>query len=208
MTDKEGGSTIHDPTKAKAIVATTKAQKLDLSLGSPPLEAKPDPCIIVILGASGDLTARKLMPALYNLFVRGCLPDPVVILGASRTELSEERFREKMLEGLSAGDSLDLAKWERFSSILHYHPLQYAEPSSYRDLASFIEELDQRYQTQGNRMFYLAIPPSLYENSSQMLGAAGLSTEGPAARGEFVEQDAEREDVATAVDGLPPQLLG
>lgn len=136
-----------------------------------------DPCTIVIVGASGDLTGRKLVPALFNLYTSGALPTPHVIVGCSRTELSDQEFREKMKTGLKAQGTKDLSRWDAFAESLYYRPLDYQDPSAFRDLAGSIRTLEKNHGTQGNRIFYLAIPPSLYKKVAQLIGGAGLSEE-------------------------------
>lgn len=135
-----------------------------------------DPCTIVIIGASGDLTARKLMPALYNLYKNRLLPEPVNIIGCSRTSMTDEEFREKLADGRPvAGDA---GQWEKFAGLIHYRAVAYDSPATFAELAGFINELDKRSQTRGNRLFYLAIPPSQYQAVAEMLGQAGLSKKG------------------------------
>ena len=75
-----------------------------------------DPCTIVIFGASGDLTSRKLVPALYNLYLNDGLPKPYIIVGASRTTLSHDEFREKLKTNYAATENADLARWEEFAA--------------------------------------------------------------------------------------------
>ena len=135
------------------------------------------PCTIVIFGASGDLTSRKLVPALYNLYLNNGLPKPFIIVGASRTTLSQDEFREKLKACCAAKTGSDLALWQEFARNLYYKPVNYDSLDSYRKLAKFLRELDEEYKTGGNRLFDLAVPPSLYSTIAEMLGAAGLSRE-------------------------------
>jgi glucose-6-phosphate 1-dehydrogenase len=136
-----------------------------------------DPCTIVIFGASGDLTSRKLVPALYNLYLNDGLPKPFIIVGASRTSLSNEEFREKLKSSYSKAETADLSRWEEFASNLYYQPVIYDSLDSYKELANFLRKLDEEYKAGGNRVFDLAVPPSLYPTIAEMLGAAGLSRE-------------------------------
>ncbi|MBN2467247.1 MAG: glucose-6-phosphate dehydrogenase [Deltaproteobacteria bacterium] len=158
-----------------ALFAATTTPDLGIPYGSCLLEDSPDPCMIVVIGASGDLTARKLMPALYNLYLKDALPDPFVIVGCSRSDFSDEGFREKMGVSLREKGAMDESKWESFASRLFYRSIQYDDPSSFSALARNLNELDMRYHTAGNRLFYLAIPPFLYETIARALGEAGLS---------------------------------
>jgi glucose-6-phosphate 1-dehydrogenase len=136
-----------------------------------------DPCAIVIVGASGDLTARKLVPALFNLYLNDGLPDPFLIVGCSRTKMSDQNFRNKMEKGLDAAGKLNKAKWEAFAQSLYYRSIDYGDLSSYVELAEALRELDKKHKTRGNKVFDLAIPPSLYGRVAQMIGKAGLSME-------------------------------
>ena len=90
-----------------------------------------DPCAIVIFGASGDLTARKLVPALYNLYLHDGLPKPFVIVGASRTSMSHEEFRERLKANYASSEKADLARWEEFAANLYYQPVVYDSLDSY-----------------------------------------------------------------------------
>ena len=135
-----------------------------------------EPCTIVIAGATGDLTARKLMPALFNLFCSEGLPESFAIVGCGRTELSDQRFRENMAQALAA-ESGDSSKRRRFTESLYYLPLAYDDPESYLQLAERLKAIDTRHHTRGNRIFYLALPPALYKTVARMLGRAGLGRE-------------------------------
>ena len=136
-----------------------------------------EPCAIVIVGASGDLTARKLIPALFNLYLNGGLPDPFFIVGCSRTKMTDQDFRNKMEKGLEAAHKLNQAKWEAFAQSLYYRSIYYGDLPSYVGLAEALKELDKKHKTGGNKVFDLAIPPSLYGTVAQMIGKAGLSKE-------------------------------
>ena len=137
-----------------------------------------DPCTIVIFGASGDLTARKMVPALYNLYLHDGLPKPFVIVGASRTSMSHEEFRERLKASYAATEKSDLARWEEFAANLYYQPVVYDSLDSYVELAGYLRKLDEKYHTGGNRVFDLAVPPSLYPVIAEMLGKAGFAQEG------------------------------
>ena len=151
-------------------------------LGLPPemclFAGKLDPCIIVIFGASGDLTARKLLPALYNLFLSDALPTPCCIAGVGRTGWSREEFQNRMREAISEQGTHDLTRWPEFAPALFYQPMDYDSPKSFQALGAALAEHDRQSHTGGNRIFYLAVPPSLYAVISQRLGVAGLGEEG------------------------------
>jgi glucose-6-phosphate 1-dehydrogenase len=136
-----------------------------------------DPSIVVIVGATGDLTARKLVPALFNLYLNDGLPDSFRIVGCGRTKLNDQQFRKKMEKALMAKGIMDNSKWQAFSDVLHYRSVDYGELDSFINLAKFLRKLDKKHKTQGNKFFYLALPPSLYKPVAQMLGQAGLSEE-------------------------------
>jgi glucose-6-phosphate 1-dehydrogenase len=144
-----------------------------------PTQQRPaPPCVIVIFGASGDLTHRKLIPALFDLFQAGLLSRHFAVLGFSRSPLSNEDFRRTAREGLDHYASGAVASeehtWEQFSSSLHYISGQFNEPASYVQLRERLETLDAAHGTQGNRVFYLATPPELFKDITAQLGAAGL----------------------------------
>jgi len=159
------------------MTATTTTPDLEIPYQSCLLEGTSDPCTVVIVGASGDLTARKLMPALYELFIKNALPHPFLVVGCGRTNWTNEDFRVKMKDALSERSEYAMSKWEDFAGFLFYRPVRYDTPSSFADLAEYLIKLDQEKHTGGNRLFYLAIPPSLYQSTAQMLGSSGLSAE-------------------------------
>src|SRR5579863_8909262 len=136
-----------------------------------------DPCAIVMFGASGDLAKRKLLPALYDLALHSCLAPRFRLLGFARTELSDDAFRTTAGEFLSKveqGGAND-GKRKEFLEHLHYFPGNYDDPESYKKLAQRLEALDGEGQLGGNRLFYLATPPEVYEHVIEQLGRAGLA---------------------------------
>ena len=136
------------------------------------------PCTIVIFGASGDLTSRKLIPALFRMYQTKSLPSPFSIVGCSRTVFSREKFLE-LLRAAVFDESHDLQdQWTAFASHLHYQQVFYDQPASYEQLAKFLKALDANANTLGNRIFDLAVPPKLYPVISQMIGKVGLASEG------------------------------
>ena len=136
-----------------------------------------EPCIIVIIGASGDLTNRKLLPALFRLYVEGGLPTPFTILGCSRTKMADEDWRARAKADAVDSAAFDDSRWATFSANLFYRELEYEDPGSFHRLAGFVRDLDHSKGTRGNRIYYFAIPPTLYEITAQNLGSAGLSAE-------------------------------
>jgi glucose-6-phosphate 1-dehydrogenase len=144
-----------------------------------PAQQRPaPPCAIVIFGASGDLTHRKLMPALFDLFQDGLLTRNFAVVGFSRSPLRDDDFRRMARDGLahraSGTTPLDDKTWEQFSNSLHYISGQFNEPASYKLLCERLEKIDASHGTQGNRLFYMATPPELFTDITAQLGAAGL----------------------------------
>lgn len=158
-------------------IATASAPDLGLDPEECLAPQRSDPCTIVIFGATGDLTARKLIPALYDLYVNNGLPDPFAIVGCGRTPLDDHRFRDRMEKALRKTGKLNPSKWKIFSAALHYRSIDYADAKSYQALAKSLRDLDGRSQTHGNRIFYIALPPQLYGSVAKFVGQAGLSTE-------------------------------
>jgi len=136
-----------------------------------------DPCTIVIFGATGDLTARKLLPALFNLYANDGLPEPFQIVGCGRTKMSEQKFIDRMKDALDATHILNHDKWPAFADALSYRSIDYEQMDSFSNLSKFLKDLDERYGTRSNRIFYLALPPILYQPVVQMLGQVGLGNE-------------------------------
>ena len=146
-----------------------------------PSAVTPAPCTIVIFGASGDLTSRKLIPALFSLHLQGKLPEPVTIVGCARSPLSDNQFREQLFARLPPGTK-GLEKWPDFAASLHYQPVTY-DRQSFLKLAAYLGELDHAQGTGGNRIFDLAVPPGLYPVIAELLGESGLSRETGLAEG-------------------------
>src|SRR5258708_265939 len=124
------------------------------------------PCVIVIFGASGDLTHRKLIPALFDLFQAGLLSKHFAVLGFSRSPLTNEDFRRTAREGIesyTSGRTTSDSAWAEFCRCLHYTPGQFDDPASYQTLRERLEKIDAAHGTQGNRIFYLATPPELFQ---------------------------------------------
>jgi len=157
--------------------AQMKKQRVYRALGTCDVEI-PNPCCLVIFGASGDLTKRKLIPSLYHLHKNRLLADNFFILGISRTEMGTDQFRELMRSAVKEEFPKDFNEsiWKEFAVKLDYSPIDYVEPKSYiRSLKEKLPSLEKNHQTRGNRIFYLALPPTIYENVIMNLGNAGLS---------------------------------
>jgi glucose-6-phosphate 1-dehydrogenase len=136
-----------------------------------------DPCAIVILGATGDLTSRKLLPALFNLQRSGSVPQPCLIVGCGRTPWTEDEFRRRMETAIRSAGQMEMAGWNRFASQLHYRAVEYPDARSVAELAVALRALDAEFHTRGNRLFYLALPPDVYQPAVANLGKAGLNVE-------------------------------
>lgn len=136
----------------------------------------PEPLILVIFGASGDLTQRKLVPALYQLKKENRLPPEMTIVGVARREWSHDYFREQMREGIEEfSDGIEKEElWQDFADGLFYCSGNMNEEESYQKLKSFLGELDGKRGTRGNRVFYLAVSPKFFPPAIKQLGAANM----------------------------------
>jgi glucose-6-phosphate 1-dehydrogenase len=133
---------------------------------------------MVIFGATGDLTHRKLLPALYNLALEHPLPAGFSVVGFARRPYNDEVFREQALESINAYSRqkpVNPQVWESFASGIFYLQSDFHEPAGYEKLANLLNKLDQERGTSGNRIFYLSTPPSQYPEIIQQLGASGLN---------------------------------
>jgi len=140
----------------------------------------PNPAGLIIFGASGDLTRRKLIPSLFRLSRNGMLPERFFILGTSRVSMTTEQFRAAMEEAVQAAlpGAFDRQAWDAFAGHLYYSTFDYGDLRAYTaGLGDILPRLESRHQTNGNRIFYLAIPPTVFEDVIRNLGAAGLSRE-------------------------------
>src|SRR6266566_1274720 len=139
--------------------------------------AVPQPCIIVIFGATGDLTHRKLIPALYNLAADGDLPPAVAIVGFARREKSDEEFRSE-LEKATREFSRQAVRdeiWKTFAQSIFYHQSEFGDEAGYKTLAKRLDQIDEECGTRGNRLFYFAAAPDQFEPILKHLKAAGLN---------------------------------
>ncbi|MBM3846557.1 MAG: glucose-6-phosphate dehydrogenase, partial [Verrucomicrobia bacterium] len=135
-----------------------------------------EPCSIVIFGASGDLTSRKLIPALYHLFVEKRLPTPFRIIGFARREKSDESFRQELKEALqkfSRSKAVDNALWEQFATNLRYCQGDLGDLAVYKKLAQMLEGYGVP-QLRKNLLFYLSIAPTQFSQVAEQLSRAGL----------------------------------
>lgn len=134
--------------------------------------------IIVIFGASGDLTARKLIPAIFSLKSQKLMPEKYAIIGVGRTKLSNDDFRAKMSSAIvtySEEKVSDQNLISDFTKDLYYHPLDNESDTGYSELKTALTETDNNYGIGGNYIFYMATPPSMYEVIAVNLAKAGLT---------------------------------
>lgn len=140
-------------------------------------QKNPKPCILVIFGASGDLTNRKLVPALYNLSKEGLLPSHFACVGFARRDKSNDDFRKEMLDGVekySRTKPIDQDVWRNFSEHLFYHRSEFDNDEGYKSLKVLLGELDKKFETEGNVIFYLSVPPSYFPDIVGRLNKHGL----------------------------------
>jgi glucose-6-phosphate 1-dehydrogenase len=149
-------------------MATTETVVTPASLQT---ERTPDPCIVVIFGASGDLTKRKLLPALYHLQQSGLLPKDFAVVGVARRPL-EQSFAPDMKEGIVSGGGVDTSepKLDPFVDRIQYHQMNFDDASGYDALKNLLAELDKKFNTRGNRLFYLATAPEYFSDIIKYLG--------------------------------------
>ena len=132
---------------------------------------------IVIFGASGDLTHRKLIPALYNLYKIGRLSENFSVLGVARSDLNDETFREKMREALIHNEETTPETLDAFCSHLYYQAVNTSDAQDYGKLVPRLDNLHDKYKTSGNTLYYMSTPPSLYGVIPECLATHGLNTE-------------------------------
>jgi len=159
-------------------MSATLVEPTPIKLEQPALP-KGEPCVIVIFGATGDLTKRKLMPALCRLLGLGCL-DSVRIIGVGRTEMTDDGFQTLVREALDSSkkiEHLDQEQWREFSGRLRYLSGELDKDETYRNIAACLDQLAAEGASQ-NHLFYFATPPSLFSVIVERLGKAGLAQEG------------------------------
>ena len=165
-------------------------------------DTAPEPCAIVVFGASGDLAHRKLLPALYNLTLGAHLPAAFGIVGVSMTELTDEGFRADMRDAVgkhSRTKPIREETWSDFAAGLRYVSGTFDDPNTFLKLKLALDDLDKTRATRGNRLFYFATPPSTFGLLLKQLKAAGLiyDTHAPTFSRVVIEKPFGR-DLATA----------
>jgi glucose-6-phosphate 1-dehydrogenase len=140
------------------------------------VESKPEACCVVIFGASGDLTKRKLLPALFSLYHRKLIPSEFFVLGCARTEMTDEDFRAMACESITqAGEDVSDADRRAFSDRCYYLYGDYKSQSTYAELSRRIRRLEIDHKTGGNRVFYFSLPPAVYGDVARRLGRQKLT---------------------------------
>ena len=137
----------------------------------------PQPCSVVIFGATGDLTMRKLIPALYNIAADGELPPAVSVIGFARRKKTDEEFRKEQEESTRkfSRQAVRDEIWNGFAQALFYHPSEFHDAAGYKSLAERLDKIDRERGTGGNRLFYLAVAPDQFEPILKNLKEAGLN---------------------------------
>jgi glucose-6-phosphate 1-dehydrogenase len=137
------------------------------------------PCAMVIFGAAGDLTKRKLIPALYNLAKGGLLPQEFAIVGVARAPMTTEDFRQRMSRDIHeyATEKVEPGLWEWFAERLHYVHGNFEEPNAYPELRKTLQVVDKEHETRGNYFYYLATSPSYFSEVVRRLSDVGLLQE-------------------------------
>ncbi len=138
-----------------------------------------DPCVLVILGASGDLTHRKLIPAMYEMHQAGTLSKFSCILGVSRSKKTDEQWRTELAVWVQKQvKRFDASSWKEFSQRIYYEPGDAAIAEPYQRLGARITQLNSQHSCRGNVLFFMSVAPELYEPIVDQIGSAGLVTEG------------------------------
>jgi glucose-6-phosphate 1-dehydrogenase len=155
---------------------TAEAQANPLREGLTP-RSVPQPCTIIIFGATGDLTHRKLVPALYNIAADGELPPAVAVIGFARREKTDESFRRELEETIRKYSRQDVRDelWNGFAQSFFYHQSDFDDAAGYKSLADRLDRIDRERGTRGNRLFYLAAAPDQFEPILKHLKETGLN---------------------------------
>lgn len=151
---------------------------------------RPEPSTMVIFGASGDLTHRKLIPALYSLHRKGRLPEGFSVVGSSRTPYSHDEFRTEMRQAVEEFGDVPVvtSEWEPFAQGLFYSPGNVKDTGDYGKLDRFLRQLSSERTGVDNRVYYLAIAPQFYEDAVVHLGATGMASENGGRRRIVIEK--------------------
>jgi len=140
--------------------------------------SKPAPTIIVILGATGDLAWRKLIPGLYNLYLDKWIPQQFAVIGVSHVSLTDNQFRKHLLEGVNKFSRRGKAiktEWKKFAECIHLQKGEFDQSSTYTTLEKQIGKLEKEWKTRANRIFYMAVPPKYFEDIAKKISSSGLA---------------------------------
>ena len=139
--------------------------------------SRPEACTVVIFGATGDLTHRKLIPALYNLQIEGALPAGVQIIGFARREKTDEEFRQGLEEVNKkvSRSGHDEAIWSEYAKNIHYHQSEFQDAAGYDRLAQRLDAIDRERGGNGHRLFYIASAPEYFEDILTNLRTSGIN---------------------------------
>ncbi len=162
---------------------------------------RPEPTIMVIFGAAGDLTSRKLIPALYNLSLNDSLPERLAIVGIDKKEMDDDRFREHLRRAIAERDpkgKVDEASWEAFAERIAFMSGDTASSGLYSELVKRLCQIERGWGGAADHVFYLAVPPSLIATISRNLGQAGLGRGDP--RGRIVVEKPFGRDLKSACE--------
>ncbi len=173
ISEEEKNSSKKGPLEAALTIGTERAK-------SPcEIDRATDPCAIVIFGASGDLTKRKLIPSLFKLFKNGLLPGEFFVVGAGRKDMGDDSFRETIGRALEIAEADAAAKdyKEEFLKNMYYQQLDYTGLDSYNRLSARLDKLEEVGIPGGNRIYYLATPPEVYTSISDNLGNSGMANQ-------------------------------
>ena len=136
------------------------------------------PTVIVIFGAGGDLTWRKLMPAIYNLYLDNWIPENFAVLGCAHTDMSDDAFRKHVHEGIDKFSRRGKSKkneWAPFEKYITYKKGDFDDISTYKNIKKQIEQLEKTWKTPLNKIFYMAVPPAYFEGIATKIGESGLT---------------------------------
>jgi glucose-6-phosphate 1-dehydrogenase len=162
--------------------------------------AIPEPCAVVIFGATGDLTHRKLIPALYNLAADGALPPAVSVVGFARRDKTDEVFRKELEEAARkfSRQQVNEELWTGFASSIFYHRSEFNDLAGYQSLAKRLDELDAQRGTRGNRLFYLSAGPDQFPVILENLRKSGLNQARPGSWARLIVEKPFGTDLPTA----------
>ena len=145
----------------------------------------PEPTSIIIFGAGGDLTWRKLIPAIYNLYLDKWLPDEFQVIGLDIKDMTDEQYRKRMHEGVdkfSRSGKAKIEDWKNFASKLRYNKADFTDQNTYKNLSNDLSSAEKGWTSDSNRIFYMAIPPRFIETISENIGKAKLAEDDKRAR--------------------------